>query len=220
MAGIKKAEAEKKGGLDKKTMKRIFYGSNILLVGMAFFILLIMFFVSWDFIGKTERLVKKSATDACSTLTGVESMLVHTQEEVLLLQGTVDGMDESLTSLSDGLEEAGSAMRTLDDALGALSTFGISLGEEIGNTADSLEDASVSLGNTTAGLSEHKEKISEISDDLGDIRASVSSQKQTLCDQTNITEIFDSMKLTVIILFLLAAALIFIPFINSAAGMM
>ena len=111
-------------------------------------------------------------------------------------------------------------MRTLDDALGVLSTFGVSIGTEIGNTAAGLESASNSLENTTAGLSEHEAKISEIGEDLEDIRIGVSSQKQTICDQTSITEIFDSMKLTVIILFVLAAALIFIPFVNSAAGFM
>ncbi len=219
MAGSKEKEPEKAGGFDRKTMKKIFYGSNILLIGLAFFILLIMFFVSWDFISKTENLVKKSAADACTTLTAVEATLIDTQEEVLLLEGTIDGMNESFSSLSEGLGEAGTAMRSLDDALGALETLGVYLGDEIGNTADSLEDASVSLSNTTAGLSEHKEKISDISNDLEDIRMGVSSQKQTVCNQTSITEIFDSMRLTVIILFLLAAALIFIPFINSAAGM-
>jgi len=220
MAGKKKAPEDEASGFDKKTIKKIFYGGNILLIGVAFFILLVMLFVSWDFIDKTERLVKKSAGDACITLTAVEATLMDVEQEVVLLGETMGDLSGSFDSLSEGLNEAGSAMRSLDDALGGLSALGVNLGDDIENTADSLEGASDSLENTTAGLSEHQAKISEIGNDLEDIRISIASQKQTLCDQTTIIEIFDSMRLTVIILFVLAAALIFIPFLNSAAGML
>ena len=74
---------------------------------MAFFILLVMFFVTWDFITKTEKLVKKSMSDTCNTLTAVEATLVDTKEEVVLIGGTVGGLGDSLSSLSDGLDQAG-----------------------------------------------------------------------------------------------------------------
>ncbi len=224
MAGAKeeaRKEPEKEAsGFDRKTIKKIFYGGNILLMGIAFFILLIMFFVAWDFIDNTEKLVRKAATDACGTLTAVESILISAEEEMVLLSGTIDGMDETFSSLSEGLDTAGGAMRNLDSALTALRTLGINLGEDIENTADSLEEASYSLENTTAGLTGHKANIADIETDIGKIRANVTSQKRMLCDQTEIDEIFGSMRLTIIILFVLAAALILIPFVNSAAGML
>ncbi len=205
--------------IDKRTMKRIFYGSNILLIGVAFFILLIMFFVSWDFIDRTERLAKAVVENTCRTLSSAEETLVDVEEEISLLGETIEGVDKSISYLSDGVEEAANALKSLGNSLAVLQTFGIYVGDDIDNSADSLESASVSLANTSAGLSSHKEKISEIQTDLAEIKESVSSQKQLVCDQTNIIESFDSIRLTVIILFLLAAALIFIPFVNSAAGM-
>jgi len=221
MAG-EKIEAEKKpgSGMDKRTLKRIFYGSNIILMGIAFFILLIMFFVAWDFVDKTEKLVRKGANDACGTLTAVEGILTGAEQELALVGSTVDGIGVSFSELSEGLDTAGDAMRNLDSSLGVLESFGVYLGNDITNTAESLEEASRSLENTTTGLGGHKTQLSEIGGDIMDIRANVSSQKRIFCDQTEIDEIFGSMRLTIIILFVLAAALIFIPFINSAAGML
>ncbi|NYZ77504.1 hypothetical protein H0O02_04300 [Candidatus Micrarchaeota archaeon] len=209
---------EPEGGLNKKTIKKVFFGGEMLLVGIAFFILLIMFFVAWDFIDKTEKLVKRVAGDACETLTAVEILLESTEAELSLAAGTVEGIGQSMTSLSDGLGDASDALGGLDDSLGVLESYGVHLGGELGNAAASLGDASDSLENTTAGLAVHTEKISELQSDVGEIRANVSSQKQTVCDESNIIGIFDSMRLTVIILFLLAAALIGILFFNSAAG--
>lgn len=222
MAGIKNQPGEKENPLDfdRKTIKKIFYGGNLFFIGVGFLILLIMFFVAWDFIDKTEKLVKGIADDTCDTLTTVEETLLDAETEVVLLGGTIGGMESSMTALSDGIGEAGSALRSVDDSLAVLQTVGVSLGDEIGTAADDLENASASLSATAGGFSEHEENINEISSDLSDIRTNVASQKQTVCNQKNIIEIFDSMRLTVIILFVLAAVLIFLIFINSAAGML
>ncbi len=222
MAGAKKkAEGDEmpQFDIDKKTMKKVFYGSNILFIGVGFLILLIMFFVAWDFMDKTEKLVKGVADDTCDTLTAVEATLADAEEEIALLGGTIGGMESSIDALSEGVGDAGAALRGISGAFDPLKTFGVYIGGEIGESAASLENASAELAITSGGLEEHEEKLTEIGNDLGDIRVSVASQKQTICNQKNIIEIFDSMRLTVIILFVLTAVLIFIIFVNSAAGM-
>ena len=226
MAGTKKkvgpGEAVKKepeAGVDKKTMKRMYYGSNLILIGVAFIILIIMFFVASDFIDKTEKLVVKSADDACDTLTAIEATLVDVGDEMLLLEGTMSGINESFHPLADGLGDMGDAIDGVADSLSALEILGIHIGDDLGNTADDLRDTSDSLRSTADSLDAQTGKFSEISDDINAIAMGVSAQKRTMCDKTDINEIFDSLRNTVLILMLLAAALLFIPFINSAAGM-
>ena len=226
MAGKKNAEKKPKDslessiGVDKGTVKKVFYGTNIVFIGAAFLILLIMFFVAWGFIGDIEKLAVDSAENTCATLIATESALVHVEEELALVSGTATGLDESLTSLSTGLDQAATALRDVEGSLSVLSTVGVSLGDDIGNSADSLENASASLALTAGGMDEHQDKISEIQDDMGDIRASIAEHKQTVCIKKEITDIFDSIRLSMIIMFILAAALIFVIFINSAAGML
>ena len=226
MAGAKKKPKKKKPaeaeeiGFDRKTIKKVFYGSQMLLGAGAFFILFIMLFISWDFVDKTEKLVKGSADDACDTLKAVEATLIDTSGELDMMDESLDGIEESLTYLSEGLDETADAMRNIDESVNILEPLGVSFGDDFENAAEDMEKASDSLDNTTAGFSVHEQKISEIQNDINDMRVSVSSQKQTLCNQANITEIFDSMRLTVIILFVLTGALIAILFINSAAAIL
>lgn len=226
MAGTKKKPGPvgEKGTAEetfsKKEMKKVFYGGQMLLVAGAFLILLIMLFVSWDFIDKTEKLVKGSADDACYTLAALETTLIDTEAELALFEDTLDGMNESFYPLAQGLENVGDALQGVSDSFSALKTFGVYVSDDLGNTADDMKDAADSLRSTVGSFGEHKEKFSQIKNDISLIRVGVSSQKETMCDKTEITEIFDSMRLTVIIIFILAAVLILILFFNSAAGIL
>jgi len=207
-------------GLDKGTIKRVFYGTNIVFIGAAFLILLIMFFVAWGFVDDIEKLATESAQNTCTTLIATESALIHVEEELALVSGTASGLDDSLTSLSTGLDEAAGALRDVESSLSVLSTLGVNLGDEIGNSADSLENASASLTATAGGMDEHQTKISEIQEDISGIRSGIAGHKQTLCNEKEISDIFGSIRLSMIIMFILAAALIFVIFINSAAGIL
>jgi len=207
-------------GLDKKTIKKIFYGSQILITGVALLIVFLMFFVAWDFTDKIEKTIRNSMEGLCETFTAVESTFNDVEEEAGVLENTIVSVNSSLFHLSSGLEKMADSLEETGDKLRPLRNYGIDVGSEFTASAVDFRNSSAYLMQTASGLSAHREKISDIRNDIGRIKVGVSSQKQTTCDEKNINDIFNSLRLTLVILFLLAVAFVVVLFLNSAAGVL
>ncbi|GEM_PF-2384774 len=217
---LSQSEGSESVGLDKKMIKKIFYGSQILITGVALLIVFLMFFVAWDFTDKIEKTIRNSMEGLCETFTAVESTFNDIEEEAGVLENTIVSVNSSLFYLSSGLEKTADSLEETSNKLRLLRNYGIDIGSEFTASAADLRNSSVYLIQTTSGLSTHREKISDIRSDIGRIKEGVSSQKQTICNKKNINDIFSSLRLTLVILFLLAVAFVVVLFLNSAAGVL
>lgn len=214
-------------GLDEishnlKKLKRPLHGLAAFISGGGILLALILVFLVNDAIDKVQVLMFDNIDQAYKTVEDIETTVGVVESEIDTLGDGMEGIDQSLSHLSDGIEEGGITIAAVGNELGVLSILGQDFsqysqdlnhsGEQLILSSKSLREAGNTVGGSVEGLTDLKNGISDIKQDI-------TSHKIKLAESKNqLKSTFDKIKLANIILFLLIIVMLGVPLINSIAG--
>lgn len=200
--------------------KKILYAISILIVLAGSLCLLVFTFIINDTLDKTQFALVSNVDAIQNDLSSLDLVLSNAETEFNRTNTTLESMQISILSLSNGLNKTGKTFDSLASSLSSIPIIGSTIPSgDIQNASSSLIGSANELATVASQFDGHKTGVSDITLSLGGLRGSISSQMAGL-QQTkkSVLDIFGLMKLANFLFFIVVVCMFGTITINSVAG--
>jgi len=218
-----KDSGEKNGsGNGLQGWKKLLYGASIMVSLGGSFLLLIFTFLINDAIDRTQAAVTSNILDVQDELSALELALFSAEGSLDGLNATMAGLGDSMGPLAAGLGSTADSLGGMADSIASIPLIGnIPALGELRSGGASLRQSAAGLNLTAATFEGQTAQLSDLKSRVGDIRAGVSAQKQTLAGTLkSMEETFGLVKVANLLFFIVVLCMFLMLVMNSAAGML
>ena len=219
----------KKGGIEGNGQngglqgwKKLLYGASIMVSLGGSFLLLIFTFLINDALDRTQAAVTSNIIDIQNELSALELALFSAEGSLDGLDATMAGLSDSMGPLSAGLASTASSLDGMADSIASIPLIGnIPAVGELRDGGASLKQSAAGLNQTAATFEGQAAQLSDLKSRVGEIRAGVSAQKQTLAGTLKaMDDIFGLIKVANLLFFIVVLCMFLMLVMNSAAGIL
>lgn len=207
-----------------RKFRKPLYGISLMIGVVGIVLSWILLFIFYGAIDTVENTMKDQLDAAVATFTEVEETVVSVANELETTNETITSFQAAVIDTEGAMDTAGDAALGLGNGLNSIDLGVISLasyaepflsaGQQLKSSADSLNDVAISLD-------EHKTNLAGVSIQIGEISASLNSQKGALVTlKETMTGLFSTIKLALLLMIILVDSTFAILGINSIAGLL